>query len=123
MVVQKTIDNLKERPDEEKKAVASGVAIGFVVILLFAWGFFFVRKVQHSGAMNLSGGAQDEFNFTTVKEAQQQLKQNDASTSEEFRQIRNSAANNSTQAGQSSEQVDQSGGANQFGLPQDSSNY
>ena len=123
MVVKKTIDTLKERPDEEKKAVASGVAIGFVVILLIAWGFFFVRKVQNSGALNLSGGAQDEFNFTSVKEAQQQLKQNYASTSEEFRQIRDSAVTNSIKNGQSSQQVDESGQTTQFGAPQDGSNY
>ena len=122
MVVQKTIDNLKGRPNDEKKAVASGVAIGFVIILLIAWGFFFIKKVQNGGIQNLGGGAQDQFNFTTVKEAQLKLQQTYASTSDELRQIRDSAASNSFQ-NQGAQPVDQGGQSNQFEVPPDTSNY
>ena len=46
MVVQKTLDNLKDKSHDEKKVVASGVAIGVVIILFVAWGFLFLRKVR-----------------------------------------------------------------------------
>ena len=114
MVVQKTINNLKGRPDEEKQAVASGAAIGFVIILLIAWGFFFAKKIQNGGAQGLGGGAQDEFNFKSVREAQQQLKQTYGDTTEEFKQIRDSAVTNSL-PGQGTQSVDQSGQPDQFG--------
>lgn len=46
MVVQKTIDSLKEKPHDEKKVVASGIAIAVVIILFIGWGFLFLRKIQ-----------------------------------------------------------------------------
>jgi len=117
MVVQKTVNNLKERPNEEKKAVASGVAIGFVIILLIVWGFFFIKKVQNSNTQNLGGGAQDEFNFTTVKEAQQQLQQqNNSSILDELRQIRDAAVTNSQQI-QGPQPADQNSGSTGFQAP------
>ncbi len=45
MVVQKTLDNLKERPKEDKQAVALGAAGTVVLILLIGWAFLFFRSL------------------------------------------------------------------------------
>ena len=49
MVILRTIENLRERPKDERRAVALGVALAVVAILFVGWAIFFVRKVQ-SGA-------------------------------------------------------------------------
>ena len=60
MVVQKVINNLKDGPKEDKIAVASGIAIAVVVILLVAWAIFFFPNIQEGGQqVNLSNGAAD----------------------------------------------------------------
>ncbi len=46
MVVQRTIDNLKERPKHERKAVASWIAIGLIVILLIGWAIVFFSRIR-----------------------------------------------------------------------------
>lgn len=46
MVLQRTIDNLRERPKEERRAVALGISIAVMLILLIGWGMFFIRTVQ-----------------------------------------------------------------------------
>ncbi len=117
MVVQKAISNLKSGPKDDKVAVASGVAISVVVVLLAAWAIFFFRNIQrNSQQLNLSGGAQDEFNFSSVKEAQEKLKQEYSNTTEEFLQIRNDAASQQMQfQQQAGVQETQGGGVDQFG--------
>lgn len=74
MVLQKTVDNLKDKPKDEKKAIAGGIAISVVLILLIGWSFFFFKKIQRGAQLQqLGGGAQDEFNFSTVRDAQAEL--------------------------------------------------
>ena len=74
MVIQKAVDNLKGKPEEDKKAVAGGIAIMIMVILFIGWAFFFVKKIQHGGAkLQFGGTGQDEFNFSSVKQAQQDI--------------------------------------------------
>ncbi len=46
MVVQKAINNLKEGPKEDKVAVAGGIAVSVVAVLLIAWAIFFFRSIQ-----------------------------------------------------------------------------
>ena len=43
--MQSTIDKLKEKPKEQKNAVAGGVAVTVVAVLLIGWGFFYLKKV------------------------------------------------------------------------------
>lgn len=116
MVVQKTIDNLKDKSKDEKKAVASGIAIGVVIILLVGWGFLFVKKMQRGGDLDLGSGRQAEFNFSSVKEAQEQLKQNFQATGDELRAIRDSAISNQTPTEQEYEPY---GSEDQFGTESD----
>jgi len=120
MVVQKTIDNLKERPKDERKAVAGGIAITVVVVLLLAWGVIFIHRIQ-TGAqkVNLDSGAQDQFNFTSVKQAQQAIQQQSANgNTEDLMQLRQDAA--AQQVGAQQEMsVQQIGGSgtDAFGQP------
>ena len=117
MVVQKAINNLKQGPKDDKVAVASGIAISVVVVLLAAWAIFFFRGVQkNANQLNLGGGAQDEFNFSSVKEAQEKLKQEYSNTADEFLQLRNEAASQEMQfQQQTGVQGQQGSGADQFG--------
>lgn len=115
MVVQKTIDNLKDRPHDERKVVAGGVAITVVVVLLAAWAFMFVKRIQSGQQqINLDSGAQDEFNFSATKKAQQEIQaQQQASGQEDLSNLRYDAAGNQIQQGTT---MQQSGsGPDQFG--------
>ena len=117
MVVQKAISNLKQGPKDDKIAVASGIAISVVLVHLAAWAIFFFRSVQkNANQLNLSGGAQDEFNFSSVREAQEKLKQEYSNTADEFLQLRNEAASQEMQFQQQTG-IEQSrgSGADQFG--------
>lgn len=118
MVIQKTVNNLKDRPKDDRKAVAGGIAIFVIVVLLIAWAILFFKRIQ-SGAqqVNLDSGAQNEFNFTSVKAAQQAIEQQDsAGSADELYQIRQDAAAN--QAGVQQMNIQQSGSSvDQFGQP------
>jgi preprotein translocase subunit SecF len=117
MVVQKAISNLKQGPKEDKVAVASGIAITVVIVLLVAWGILFFKSIQRgSQSVNLSGGAQDEFNFSNVRDAQQKLQEAYSNTTEELRQIREDAAAGQMQFQQQTDMQETQGDeATQFG--------
>ena len=98
MVIQKTLNNLKERPTEDKTVIAGSIAVAVVSVLLIAWVIVFFKRIQ-SGAqqVQLGGGIQDQFDFTSVKEAQQQLQQVYYDTTDELRQVRDAAASQQVQ--------------------------
>lgn len=100
-------------------AVASGIAISVVVVLLVAWGILFFHNIRKgTQRLDLGGGAQNEFNFSSVKEAQQQLQQVYSNSTDELLQIRDDAAASQMQFQQQTDmQQTQSGSADQFGLP------
>ena len=41
------LDTLREKPKDQKTAIAGGVAITIVAVLLFAWGIWFIRKITN----------------------------------------------------------------------------
>ena len=46
MVVERTIQNLRQRPAEDRKAVASGIAMGVAILILVVWTFVFIRSLK-----------------------------------------------------------------------------
>lgn len=119
MVIQKAVDNLKDKSKEEKTAVAGGIAIGVVIILLVGWGFLFVKKLQKGTELDLSGSRPADFDIKSVKEAQQQLKQDFQQSSEELRAIRDSAVSNQIQT--EVQTGSETPTENQFGEPDNTS--
>ncbi len=117
VVLQKAIDKAKEQPQEDKKVIAGGIAAFVVIILVVAWGFFFLRKLQHSAeTVDLSAGAQDEFNFSSVREAQRAIQDSFQYTDEELDTVRQSAVERQLpQDVQGFEPIGEAGGADQFG--------
>ncbi|OGG77875.1 hypothetical protein A3B35_00605 [Candidatus Kaiserbacteria bacterium RIFCSPLOWO2_01_FULL_54_24] len=74
MVIQKAVDNLKDKSSDEKKVVAGGIAIAVVAVLFVGWAILFLKKLQRGGELQqLGGGAQDEFLGSSIREAQDAL--------------------------------------------------
>lgn len=69
MVVQQKLNDLKGRPHDEKKAVAGGIAVFVVVILVIAWGFLFLRRMQNTSLPSLENGSipADQFNLNLIR--------------------------------------------------------
>lgn len=59
MVVQRTINNLKDRPKDERQVVALGTAGAVVLILLVAWAFFFLKSLRTEQTQNAQPYAPD----------------------------------------------------------------
>lgn len=75
---QNAVSNLKDRPKDEKKVVAGGIAIAVVAVLLVGWGILFIKKIQRGEqALEFGGGAQDEFLPGSVRDAQQAILEDD----------------------------------------------
>lgn len=116
MVIQKTINNLKDKPKDERKAVAGGIAIAVVAILFIGWTFFFFKSIQRGTQLQqLDGGAASEFYSTTVQEAQQQLMEG-FSDFDELRALREQYGNQSEPASVQQEAYQYSE-TDQFGRP------
>src|SRR3989344_7682752 len=115
MVIQKAIDNLKDKPKDDRKAVAGGVAIVVVVVLFLGWAFIFFKNIQRGAQLQqLGGGAQDEFNFSSVREAQEELMQG-FSDFDELRNVREESAQGSQPAAVQEDY--QASETDQFGQP------
>lgn len=69
MVVQQKFNDLKDAPHEDKKAVASGIAIFVVVVLIIGWGFIFLKNVRRTAVPSLENGAvpTDQFNMNLIR--------------------------------------------------------
>ena len=118
MVVQKTLDSLKDKPHDEKKAVASGIAIGVVIILLIGWGFLFLRKIQKGTVPTLQGSAvpQDQIDSSFIKQTQQQINQYYQNSQDQLKNIRDTSAQTQVQGSTDNTQaVPAGGGSDQFG--------
>lgn len=72
MVLKKTIERLRERPHEERRAVAAGVALSTVGILLVGWGFMFVQGLgSGTSVMTQNTTEQPSVNTAAVQVTQQ----------------------------------------------------
>lgn len=47
---QETVENLKNRPRDERKYIAGVLAVAVVVILFLVWAALFFKKIQGGGA-------------------------------------------------------------------------
>ena len=59
------IDNLKQKPKEQKTAVAGSVAMAVVALLLIGWGFFFLKKL--TGAAQSTDAGANQIDFSTLR--------------------------------------------------------
>lgn len=92
MVVQDKIDSLKEKPHEEKRAVAGGIAVAVVVVLLVGWAFIFLRNIQKGTDIpTLQGGAlpDDQLDTQFLRATQQQIDEYYQSSEDRYRDLRN----------------------------------
>lgn len=112
MVVQKTIDNLKQGPKEDKVAVAGGIAISVVAILLIAWALFFFRNIQRVVPTNVSGEVQIAPDAPSVTDAPQ-TPSIYLRTTDPLQQMGVDAATSQTQTQPDMQQLQ--GGTSQFG--------
>lgn len=119
MVVQDKIDSLKEKPHEEKRAVAGGIAVAVVIVLLVGWAFLFLRNIQKGAEIpTLQGGAlpDDQLNTQFIQATQKQIDQYYESADDRYRDLRNTDDGaGSVDAGAG---VPASGGGNDFGATQ-----
>lgn len=105
MAVHEKFNHLKDASHEDKKAVASGIAIGVVVVLIVAWGFLFLRNVRNADIRSLQNTAvpTDQFNFNLIRDTERNQAIYDPE--QDIRNLRDSAAEN-----QDRYQVSTSGG-------------
>ncbi|OGG44889.1 hypothetical protein A2673_03330 [Candidatus Kaiserbacteria bacterium RIFCSPHIGHO2_01_FULL_50_13] len=77
------------RSTDEKTAVAGGIAAAIVIILFVGWALFFFKKVQR-GAITptFDNAAQGQFNFDSVRKAQDELSKTYRTVTDEFRTVR-----------------------------------
>ena len=103
------------KSNEEKTAVAGSIALLVIVILLVSWAFLFIRKIQKGDQqVEFGGTAQDEFNFSTVRDAQQEIENSFDYTQEELRAIRDAAVSRDLPDNM---QGFDKGSSDQFGVP------
>jgi len=100
--------------------VATGIAVGVVVILLIGWGFLFLRKIQKGTVPTLEGSAvpQDQIDAAFVQQTQQQINQFYQDSADQLRDIRDSSVRGGAGAEfQNTQSVEVGGGGNEFGAP------
>ena|SRR3989344_3355222 len=74
MVIQRAVNHLRERPKDEKKVVAGGIAILVIVVLFFVWSILFLKKIQNGNqSFERNTTTQGEDISTSVREAQEDL--------------------------------------------------
>ncbi len=70
MVLRKTVEDLKSRPKDERKAVAGSAAALIVAILLIGWAVIFFKKIKRAGVQteSITGSLQESFDFSRAIE-------------------------------------------------------
>ena len=103
----------KDDVKDDKVAIASGISITVVVILLVCWAIFFFHKIQNgSQQLNLNSGTQGQFNPKSVQEAQQQLQNTYNNSNHDLIEMRNELNSSGGSVQQQAVKVDDN--TNQF---------
>ena len=94
MVIQKAVDNLKNRPEDERKAVAGGIAVLIAAILLVGWIIHFFKKIQSGNVQieQIGSGLKEQFDVSPITDAQKQLINSYKNTTDQLQAIREQAA-------------------------------
>lgn len=123
MALRKTVDNLKQKPAEDKRVVASGVAIAVVLVLFIGWGFLFLKKLRSGVEVptisSPSSAANNVFDFSSLDEATRQFAESYSETRTQLEQIRDAAARDAAEEApyDASGTTPPSSGVDSFGLP------
>ncbi len=72
--MRQTLENLRERPKDEKNAIAVSIALGVVAILFIGWVIYFLHSLASAPASNLSSAA-NATSTTELQQAAQQVQQ------------------------------------------------
>lgn len=75
------MQNLRERPKDEKNAIAGSIAIGVVIILLLGWLIYTFHALASTPAPNFQN-AENAVNTSGLQQASQQLQQAYGSTTQ-----------------------------------------
>lgn len=102
------LNDLQNRPKDQKKVIAGGSAALIGFILFAAWAFFFFHKIVNGEQVDTSWGPQkDIMQFTNVKEAQDSFGKSYNDATSELKAIRDEAANSGgTTGGQATYKLD-----------------
>lgn len=91
--MKETIDKLKERPKDERTAVAGGVAALVALLLLVGWGFFFLKRIVRGESVPTTWGVQSDIvNSPTLRGATSEFEEQFYNATEELRLLRDQAA-------------------------------
>ncbi len=91
--MKETIDKLKERPKDERTAVAGGVAALVALLLLVGWGFFFLKRIVRGESVPTTWGVRsDIINTPTLRGAADEFEEQFYSAAEELKLLRDQAA-------------------------------
>lgn len=118
MVVRRTIHAMRQRPHEDRHAVAVSLAAVVAIILFLAWITLFFRAASasvndaaQSAAAATSGDESQTLKpYGSMQEAQQDITQTLASSSDQFAQVRDQAYQATLQAQATSSQEVQTQG-------------
>lgn len=102
MVLQKAVDDLKARPEDERKAVASGIAVLVIAVLLIIWILHFFNKIRNGGVQveQLGGNIKSQFDVSPITDAQKKLIDSYKTSTNELKAIRDEAARQQALNGQ-----------------------
>jgi hypothetical protein len=78
---EKTLNNLRERPKEERTTIAAWIAIGVVAILFVCWLIYFFNSIKNTPAPNFGSQVTQQAQ-NGIQEADQQIQQESGQTSQ-----------------------------------------
>jgi hypothetical protein len=90
--MKKKLDALKERPKEERTAIAGGFALLIAAILLIGWGFFFFQRLANGSIEEEWGPRTNQIDFSELRSITESFSESYSDSTEELRRLREEAA-------------------------------